>query len=264
MTFICLRLSIMQNNPKSLSFCFGIACLRAMNTRLLGQKVHSPSTIAFAVEQLLRENEGFLLKPDGQTKVTFDLKKYGQPVREIDALIQTGFTGALLVSYLLSQGISTEFKRFESEIFTYNLRMIDALMPDLLGAMMIEACRIEGEAPTVAAVIDWVSQDAVAKRHAVLCQVWKTARQRKAVLTYKMKKFLMALALGMRADESWDGIERMPGECPGSLLARREIEEALVRRVRLRLGEEDDQGSGLYVSGDKALCFNAQFQVHIY
>ena len=235
-----------------------------MNTRLLGQQVHSPSTIAFAVEQLLREKEGFLLKPDGQTKVTFDLKKYGQPVREIDALIQTGFTGALLVSYLLSQGISTEFKRFESEIFTYNLRMIDALMPDLLGAMMIEACRIEGEAPTVAAVIDWVSQDAVAKQHVVLGQVGKTPRQRKAVITYKFKQLLMALALGMRVDEPWDGIERMPEGWAGQVLDRRTVEEALVRRVRLRLGAEDEQGSGSYVSGDKALCFNAQFQVHIY
>ena len=247
MTFICLRLSIMQNNPKSLSFCFGIACLRAMNTRQLGQEVHSPSTIAFAVEQLLREKEGFLLKPDGQTKVTFDLKKDGQPVHEIDALIQTGFTGVVLVSYLLSHGISIEFNRFESDAFTYNLRMIDALMPELLSVMVIEACRIEGEAPTVAAVIDRVSQDAVAKRHAVLRPIGSTERQRKAVLTYKMKKFLMALALGMRADESWDGIERMPEGWAGRVLDRRTVEEEYLR--------------GLFVNEDGVLCIKAQLSI---
>ena len=218
-----------------------------MNRRLLGRQVHSPSTITFSVEQLLREKEGFLLKPEGQTKVTFDLKKDGEPVGEIDALIQTGFTGALLVSYLLSQGISTEFKRFESEIFTYNLRMIDALMPDLLGAMGIEACRFKGEAPTVATVIDAVSQDAVVKRHAVVSRMGVTARQRKAVLTYKMKKFLMALALGMRADESWDGIERMPEGWAGRVLDRRTVEEEYLR--------------GLFVNEDGVLCIKAQLSI---
>lgn len=261
MTFICLRLSIMQNNPKSLSFCFGIACLRAMNTRLLGQEVHSSSTIAIAVEQLLREKEGFLLKPEGQTKVTFDLKKDGQPVHEIDALIQTGFTGVVLVSYLLSHGISIEFNRFESDAFTYNLRMIDALKPDLLGAMVIEACRFKGEAPTVATVIDVVSQDAVVKRHAVLSRMGVTARQRKAVLTYKMKQLLMALVLGMRTDEPWDGIERMPGEWAGRFLARREVEEALVSRVRLKLNEEEGQRGALMVGENGLLCWTAHLSM---
>lgn len=218
-----------------------------MNRRLLGRQVHSPSTITFSVEQLLREKEGFLLKPEGQTKVTFDLKKDGEPVGEIDALIQTGFTGALLVSYLLSQGISTEFKRFESEIFTYNLRMIDALMPDLLGAMVIEACRFKGEAPTVATVIDAVSQDAVVKRHAVFSRMGVTARQRKAVLTYKMKQLLMALVLGMRTDESWDGIERMPEGWAGRVLDRRTVEEEYLR--------------GLFVNEDGVLCIKAQLSI---
>lgn len=213
------------------------------------------------------KDEEFLRGYGAQSIATFVVTKCGRQVTDttrLEALMKTDLRGSAFVRMLWSDGLELTFKGFESDVFTYNLRMIDALMPQLLGAMEIEACRIEGEAPTVAAVIDWVSQDAVAKRHAVLGQLGKAARHRKAVLTYKMKKFLMALALGMRADESWDGIERMPGECPGRLLARREIEEALVRRVRLRLGEEDDQGSGLYVSGDRALCFKAQFQVHIY
>ena len=232
-----------------------------MNTRLLGQQVHSPSTIAFAVEQLLREKEGFLLKSDGQTKVTFDLKKDGQPVRETDVLIRTGFTGALLVSYLLSHGISIEFKRFESEIFTYNLRKIDALMPDLLGAMVIEACRVNGEAPSVAALLDLVNQDAVAKRHAVLGRMGSTESQRKAVLTYKLKQLLMALTLGMRPDEPWDGIERMPEGWADRVFDRRTIEEALVSRVRLKLSEEEGQRGALTVGEDGVVCWTAQLSI---
>lgn len=212
--------------------------------------------------------DGDLLREYGaQSAATFVVTKGGRPVTDttrLEALMKTYLRGSAFVRMLWSDGLELTFKGFESDVFTYNLRMIDALMPQLLGAMVIEACRIEGEAPTVAAVIDWVSQDAVAKRHAVLGQVGKTPRQRKVVLTYKMKQLLMALALGMRVDELWDGIERMTEGWAGRVLDRRTVEEALVRRVRLRLGAEDDQGSGLYVSGDKALCFKAQFQVHIY
>lgn len=205
--------------------------------------------------------------PSLQARVTFVVTERGRQVidpKQMDALMKRDLRGSALLWLLGSEGLVLTFQGFESDVFTYNLRMLDAVMPELLGDLVIEACRIEGEAPTVAAVIDWVSQDAVAKRHAVLGQLGKAARQRKAILTYKMKKFLMALALGMRADESWDGIERMPEGWAGRVLDRRTVEEALVRRVRLRLGAEDDQGSGLYVSGDKALCFKAQFQVHIY
>lgn len=213
------------------------------------------------------KDEDFLRGYGAQSVATFVVTKCGRPVTDttrMEALMKTDLRGSAFVRMLWSEGLVLTFKGFESDAFTYNLRMIDALMPELLGVMVIEACRIEGDAPTVAAVIDRVSQNAVAKRHAVLRPIGSTERQRKAVLNYKLKKLLMALALGMRSDELWDGIERMPGECPGRLLARREVEEALVRRVRLRLGEKDDQGSGLYVSGDRALCFKAQFQVHIY
>lgn len=210
------------------------------------------------------KDEEFLRGYGAQSIATFVVTKCGRPVTDttrLEALMKTDLRGSAFVRMLWSDGLELTFKGFESDVFTYNLRMIDALMPQLLGAMVIEACRIEGEAPTVAAVIDWVSQDAVAKRHAVLGQLGKAARQRKAVLTYKMKKFLMALALGMRADESWDGIERMPEAWAGQVLDRRTVEDDLVRRVRLNLGVEEEYIRGLFVNEEGVLCIKAQLSI---
>ena len=179
----------------------------------------------------------------------------------LEALKKTDLRGSAFVWKLWSEGLELTFKVFDSDAFTYSLRMIDALMPQLLGAMVIEACRIEGAAPTVAAVIDWVSQDAVVKQYAVLGQLGKAARQRKAVLTYKMKKFLMALALGMRADESWDGIERMPEGWAGRVLDRRTVEEELVRRVRLNLAVEEEYLRGLFVNEEGVLCWRVYLSI---
>lgn len=210
------------------------------------------------------KDEEFLRGYGAQSIATFVVTKCGRPVTEttrLEALMKTDLRGSAFVRKLWFEGLVLTFQGFESDVFTYNLRMLDAVMPELLGDLVIEACRIEGEAPTVAAVIDWVSQDAVAKRHAVLGQLGKAARQRKAVLTYKMKKFLMALALGMRADESWDGIERMPEGWAGRVLDRRTVEEELVRRVRLNLAVEEEYLRGLFVNEEGVLCIKAQLSI---
>lgn len=206
----------------------------------------------------------FLRGYGAQSAATFVVTKCGRPVTDttgLEALKKTDLRGNAFVRMLWSEGLELTFKGFESDAFTYNLRMIDALMPQLLSAMVIEACRIEGEAPTVAAVIDWVCHDAVAQRHAVLAQMGSTERHRKEVLTYKLKQLLMALVLGMRTDEPWDGIERMPEEWAGRVLDRRAVEDDLVRRVRLNLAVEEEYIRGLFVNEEGVLCIKAQLSI---
>ena len=167
--------------------------------------------------------------------------KKGQPVTDIID-IKTFFHGIppyrSIIWNLIEREHSLVFKSFDSEVFTYNLRMIDTDAPELLAALMIERYRFNTPNPKLFDVIERVSHEGVALRYLALHHCGDTEGDRRIALTLKMKRILSAFTLGAVPDQRWDGLERLPGSreiktvAPNMFTNREVFADDLFKRAR--------------------------------
>lgn len=93
-----------------------------------------------------------------------------------------------------------EFISVQSQCFTSNLRKIDTLFPEFLAHMLLAYFQSKG--PNVSTLIDDLSEN---------CELVARFNLSREDLAFKFKSLLINIALGLKPDSLWDGLEKAHG-----------------------------------------------------
>lgn len=92
------------------------------------------------------------------------------------------------------------FEKLENESFKRNLRMIDIILPEILAELL--KIYYDGKASTMSELVEILSQNKEFNAKYGLD---------KSVYEFKIKSFLVAIALGMTPNKEWDGFTKAHG-----------------------------------------------------
>ena len=163
-----------------------------------------------------------------------------------------------ILDRMAAVGDRLKFAGAKNRKFADNLMLIDSMMDDILGEMLLPFYR--GEASTVVGLVKLLEE----KDHLKV--------RKKGFYEYKIKKLLAAVALGMMPSKEWDGrdeanggyiIVREDGECVAyHIYNRDEFEQYLLNNTKLERGSTTRHGfASIYeMEGKKYMNLNLQIR----
>ena len=158
----------------------------------------------------------------------------------------------------IKQSGSMEFQHVKNEKFSSNLMFIDTYMDDIIAKMLIDY--YEGNASTCKTLVMRLENKN------------PLGYPRRGVYTYKFKKFLCAIALGMTPAREWDGDDEANGgyvivKDDGDVLAyhiynRNAFETYLLNNTKLERGSTSRHGfASIYKDTDGEKYINLNLQI---
>jgi HpaII restriction endonuclease len=145
-----------------------------------------------------------LLNSSGATNFIYEVKGLDENLYlEVDAV--NTFKDKLDIIY--SNGGSIDFKKMSSDIFKSNLQMIDIAFPQIMAEFLLKYYK--GEGNTFDVLLDKINQDKIIQGLSVS----------KKHLRYKIKNFLINIALGMVPATEWDSYLKAYG---GYIIVRKD------------------------------------------
>ncbi len=156
-------------------------------------------TLGFSIKSKLGGNST-LLNPGESTNFIFEiLPKSGYKVdvnlRNIVNNIDSRSKIKDRVKYLLNNGFSLEFKNIESSNFQLNLQMIDTLLPNLIGEMLVYY--YGGLGTSLSNLVSLLEENNPLDFN---------QKSNHKFYDYKVKNFLTDIALGMTPQREWTGL----------------------------------------------------------
>lgn len=209
-------------------------------------------------------NKSSLLNPSAPTNMFYSLNGNIDEslANEVNA-INTKDKVIDRINKLLEKGISFNFEGFGSKIFENNLRMIDCNLPEMLGDMVLDSYINDKD---IARGLQRISERNPFNFDKSMGHDF---------YGYKMKSFLIAVALGMKPATAWNGIYDATGgyiivKDDGDVICfhiydRNLLEEYLVSNTRFETPTSDINKIGgrrfiVYKENDK-WYFNLNLQV---
>ena len=153
-----------------------------------------------------KDNEGFgiksylgakptLLNASGRTNFLFKIENSAKiNVGEINA-IDSRAKIKERIEQIAEQGGSLKYLKAEKDTMNYNLKMVDSLMPEIIGYMLLAF--YEKRITKISDIVNYLSDDT--EMLSIL------GIDDKAMLENKIKKFLVDIMLGFFSGTKWDG-----------------------------------------------------------
>jgi hypothetical protein len=227
-------------------------------------KIHDPVTsikpeLGFSVKSMLGA-PSTLLNASKATNFCYRING-GSVITETINAIDGGSKILDRVNKIREIGSEMEFDNLESEVFRKNLRKIDSLFPEMLGEVILAF--FQGKGRKISELVDQLAQDGILKRK------FDFTRED---IEYKMKEFLVSIALGMTPAKEWDGITKAHGGYiivreDGEIVCyhlynRNEFQEYLYKNTKLETPSTGRHGFGeIYEKGgNKYMNLNLQIR----
>jgi len=211
-------------------------------------------TIGFSIKSYIG-SKPTLLNASGATKFTFDIE--GEIAESfIDKINSIESRGKIKdrIQKLDENGNSLIFREAVNPTFKRNLQMIDYRLPEILGKLFMYSYFVEGK--SIPKVVEY------------FCE--KESEDIK-LIEYKIKDLLVAIALGMEPNKTWDGMEDANGgyivvKNTGEVLCyhiydRNKLREYLYRGTKFDSPSSSRTGAGLIVKKDGILQFGLTIQI---
>lgn len=163
------------------------------------------------------------------------------------------------IASLIEQGYDFEFVSTGNEIFTLNLGMIDSRLPEIISNMVLYY--YSGRASTVKDLVALLEQENPLNFHTDTHKLY----------AYKIKRFLVAVALGMTPAKAWEGDYWASGgyiivKDDGELVCYHiynvnEFENYLFNNTKFDTPSTSRYGFGNVYNADNSLRFNLNLQI---
>lgn len=150
------------------------------------------SELGFSVKSMLG-SPSTLLNASNGTNFIYKIEGLSCSVEEIN-IIKTRSRVRDRITGIKENGGTISFKGLESESFSLNLRMIETVMPKIIAEMMLAF--YEGKGRTLVELVDVLEDNSVFQNEHGLSR---------SDYEYKIKNFLVAVAMGMMPQTRWDG-----------------------------------------------------------
>lgn len=164
------------------------------------------------------------------------------------------------VNYMLDAGHTLQFSNCEDRTFENNLILIDSRLPEILAGMLL-VCYQSG----ITSLYDCLQ--VITKANPIGYDV-STIHP---YYTYKVKKLLVDIAVGMTPGKIWDGIHDATGgyiivKTTGELVCyhvveRNSFEDYLLMNTKFETASTTRHGFGLVYQSGEGYCFKLNLQI---
>lgn len=214
--------------------------------------------LGFSIKSMLG-SPSTLLNASGGTNFTYKISGLTTPVAEINSIEGKSKVRDRL-KRIEEDKASADFLEVESLTFKKNLKKIDTVFPEIL-AEIVKAY-YEGRGGTLAELVESLDKIGVLEKYGL----------GKDDYEYKVKSFLVSIALGMTPQSEWDGFTKAHGgyivvKEDGDIVAyhlynRDEFQEYLYRNTRLETPSTSRHGFGQVYEegGDHKIKLNLQIR----
>lgn len=217
--------------------------------------------LGFSVKSMLGAS-ATLLNASGATNFTFSVADMTDNlVNEINAIETRSKIRDRVNAINSANGASgLIFNHIANVQFKHNLRKIDTILPEILATTLTYF--FEGKGSTLSELVDCLALDSI------LCAKFALDKKDYA---YKLKQFLVAIALGMTPNKEWDGftqahggyiVVREDGEVVCyHLYNRDEFQEYLFNNTKLETPSSTRHGFGSIYKTDAGLFIDLNLQI---
>ena len=227
-------------------------------------KIHDPVTsikpeLGFSIKSMLG-SPSTLLNASGATNFRYKINGKNVNTKTVNSI--EGRSKILdRVNAIYEMGGKIEFDNLEREAFRKNLRKIDSLFPEMLAEIILAF--FSGKGRKLSELVDYLAKDGVLAKKFDFSQ---------EDIEYKMKEFLVSIALGMTPAREWDGITKAHGGYivvreDGEIVCyhlynRNEFQEYLYKNIHLDTPSTSRHGYGdiFEEKGEKYINFNLQIR----
>lgn len=227
-------------------------------------KIHDPVTtikpeLGFSIKSMLG-SPSTLLNSSGATNLRYKINGTNIDIQTINA-IDSRSKILDRVNKIHEMGGEIEFENLESEIFRKNIRKIDSLFPEILAEILLAF--FMGKGKKLSELVEYLDESEILS---------KKFDFSKEDVEYKIKEFLVSIALGMTPAKEWDGYTKAHGgyiivKEDGEIVCyhlynRNEFQEYLYNSTRLDTPSTGRHGYGeIYEKeGNKYLNLNLQIR----
>lgn len=225
------------------------------------QRTNQTPTLGFSIKSQLG-SPSTLLNAGKTTNFTFRIKNLKLTSEEISAInnIKTKSKIKDRINEIHSQGGIFQFVKADKQIFANNLVLIDSLLPQILSQIVFV---FYSTSNTI--MIDLLSE--IEKQNPLGFDVSNNHQ----FYTYKMKRFLTDIALGMMPSKVWTGEYDATGgylivKKDGDVLCyhiynRNDFENYLINNTKLETASSSRHGFGEIYEEDGKLFFKLNLQI---
>ncbi len=225
------------------------------------QRTNQQPTLGFSIKSQLG-NPSTLLNAGKTTNFIFKINGINFSQTDINSInsIDTRSKIKDRIEYIKNCGGSLNFIGTEQQIFSNNLVLIDSLLPSIIANMLLDFYTSSNSK-----VVDLISK--IEKTNPLKFDV---TNQHK-FYTYKTKRFLTDVALGMTPSKVWDGQYDATGgylivKEDGEILCyhiynKSEFENYLINNTKLDTASSGRHNFGVVYRKDKELLFNLNLQI---
>ncbi|MBU1934939.1 HpaII family restriction endonuclease, partial [Patescibacteria group bacterium] len=166
-------------------------------------KIHDPVTtikpeLGFSIKSMLG-SPSTLLNSSGATNLRYKIIGENIDIKTINS-INTRSKIQDRVNKIYEMGGEIEFDNPESEIFRKNIRKIDSLFPEVLAEIVLGF--FAGKGRTISELVEYLDGNNI------LSDKFDFSKED---VEYKIKEFLVSIALGMTPAKEWDGYTKAHG-----------------------------------------------------
>ena len=165
----------------------------------------SDITLVMKDDKLLNKELGFniksymgnaptLLNSSMATNFIYEIEGYNGNIEEVNN-IETKSKIRDRILYLIQKKASIKFKEMDNSTFNKNLRLVDTLLPEILSISLLNF--YSGKGRKINEVSELLSSSFLSLSH--------------EEFTFKVKSFLLSIALGMVPTKTWDGFYSADG-----------------------------------------------------
>lgn len=213
--------------------------------------------LGFSVKSMLGA-ASTLLNASGGTNFTYKVSGFTTPIEEINSIEGKSKVRDRLKK-IEDDKASIDFLDVESASFKKNLRKIDTIFPEIFAEVI--KIYYEGKGNTIVELVDFLAQSGALQKYGLTKDDYE----------YKVKSFLVSIALGMTPQTEWDGFTKAHGgyivvKEDGDVVAyhlynRDEFQEYLYRNTRLETPSTGRHGFGSIYEEDGDLKIKLNLQI---
>lgn len=226
-------------------------------------KIHDPVTtikpeLGFSIKSMLG-SPSTLLNSSGATNLHYKISGENINTETINS-IDTRSKIQDRVNKIYEMGGDIEFDNLESEVFRKNIRKIDSLFPEVLAEIVLAF--FEGKGRKLSELVEHLDENEI------LSKKFDFSRED---VEYKIKEFLVSIALGMTPAKEWDGYTKAHGgyiivKEDGEIVCyhlynRDEFQEYLYNNTRLDTPSTSRHGYGEIYEKDGSKYLNLNLQI---
>jgi len=219
-----------------------------------------------------KQNEGFgiksylgskptLLNASGNTNFCFRVEGFDKKrLDEVNA-IDTTFKLKDRLKFIKSFGGKLIYEGAEKDTLTYNLKMVDSFMPNIIGYVLLAF--FEERISSISKIVDYIHKQGELQK--------EIQYDDKAFLVSKVKKLLFDILLGFFAGSKWDGkydangtvVMKSSGECVGfHIIDMETLKDYLYSHIKLDTPSTTRHRFGkLYIEKNGNLYFKLNLQL---